>query len=482
MRTAAIVLLPLVVLAQQEAAVDKTMDKLMIENEFMGLALSIGGDQKGTLSADADGTKRSTLTFDRTSKAAGKGVGSANSIASEPEWSFLKVHFCRFWIPVGAYVEVCNKVKGECYKYSKWSDEHVTVNLAEGEDGANKFASFTIDGQFATVELVVPAENVADWDNDLHGVEVCKLEKGASAIFKPTSTTGRDAAETSICGANERYDAVCHKDKYPTEFQKSYNVARLYIGSAGGVCTAWRVSAGNLMLTNNHCFKEQWELASSELSFNYQRTRCGAGGSADAGTLKVRPKTLLRTSKELDYTLFTLDDQGWDAIRRWRGSGGETIGHFELEVREPQIGEKIYIPQHGAGDPKQLSITDDHDSSSEKICKIRRDTPARHLGYSCDTVGGSSGSPVVLRSNHKAIGLHNTGGCPHYTNGGVQMYHIWPEIKQFFSGVPAAPSPLSPPPPSPVVAQDCQGYWGPCDENCQRTTYYVRQNAQNGGK
>jgi len=475
---AAIALLPLAVLGVKDAdVVDRTMDKVVREDEFMDVGLSINNGKM--LSTDADGTKRATVTYDRTAKAAVKGAGSANSMATEPEWVFLKVHFCRFWIPVGAYVEVCNKAKTECYKYSKWDDAYVTVNQAEGEDGANKFGSFTIDGRFLTVELVVPAETVADWDNDLHGVTVCKLEKGASMIFKPDSATGRDAAAQTTCGRNDKVDAVCHKERYPTEYRMSHNVARLYMGSSGGVCTAWRVSAGNLMMTNNHCFSQQYELASSELSFNYQRTTCGGWGAANAGTVKVRPGTLLRTSQALDYTLFTLDSHGWNTIRQWRGSGGETIGYFDLETRKPTVGEGIYIPMHGAGDPKQIAITDDRDPSGE--CKVKEARGTR-AGYTCDSTGGSSGSPVVVRGSHKAIAIHNTGGSCSWTNGGQQMYYIWPEIKQFFSGVPPAPSPINPPPPPPVVAQDCQGYWGPCDADCQRRSYYVTSPAQNGGK
>jgi hypothetical protein len=46
------------------------------------------------------------------------------------------------------------------------------------------------------------------------------------------------------------------------------------------------------------------------------------------------------------------------------------------------------------------------------------------MGYTCDTSGGNSGSPV-LSSSHKVLALHHLGGC---LNEGARMSLIYPQI------------------------------------------------------
>eukprot|EP01065_Artemidia_motanka_P019079 TRINITY_DN2255_c0_g1_i3.p1 TRINITY_DN2255_c0_g1~~TRINITY_DN2255_c0_g1_i3.p1 ORF type:complete len:925 (+),score=306.65 TRINITY_DN2255_c0_g1_i3:82-2856(+) len=445
---------------------DPVDDRLYVEHEYMNKKLGITGDQHGTIAKESDDIVTSTIKLERS-------VGA--TAGGGDEWSYVKAHIGYFTVPVSASLSVCSLDDSECYTYEKWSGDKKLFDPQQNEDGGNRFSTMSIDGH--SVKLVLRAK-ASEWNDATHGVVVRKLEKGRHTPPEPPAgVPGRAAGKLSICGQNERLDAVCHKRNYPEEFKRSYNVARLYLGHAGGVCTAWRVSAGNLMMTNNHCFDAQWQLSSAELHFNYQKTRCG-GSRADAGTVKVSPDRLLRTSGPLDYTIFTLTNTGFDTVRRWRGSGGETFGYFTLEPRQPRLGERIYIPQHGAGDPKQISITDDQDGGLCKIKNIDKWGDNTLLGYSCDTVGGSSGSPVVLGANHRVIGLHNKGGCPTYTNGGVQIQYIWPEISQFFDGAPVPPAPAPPPPP---VRADCQGYWGKCKADCTRS-YYRTTSARNGGK
>lgn len=48
------------------------------------------------------------------------------------------------------------------------------------------------------------------------------------------------------------------------------------------------------------------------------------------------------------------------------------------------------------------------------------------IGYSCNTIHGSSGSPVIDRKTNKVIAIHAFGGCLNTDNGGYEMYHINP--------------------------------------------------------
>ncbi|MBF4218422.1 trypsin-like serine peptidase, partial [Vibrio anguillarum] len=153
--------------------------------------------------------------------------------------------------------------------------------------------------------------------------------------------------------------------------------------------------------------------------FNYQRTTCG--GSLDT-TVKVMGDQLLSTDYTLDYTLFTV-------------ANFEQLGQFSylgLDNSEPSYGTSIYIPQHGAGNPKELAIESDQNGSG--MCQIDiASTNGRgantDTGYFCDTIGGSSGSPVLTSESHKVIALHHFGGCE---NQGVKISKIWPQVAPFF--------------------------------------------------
>jgi lysyl endopeptidase len=52
----------------------------------------------------------------------------------------------------------------------------------------------------------------------------------------------------SVCGADERENAVCFKKSFPAEYDKARAVARLYINGSGA-CTGWLVGPNNFLLS-----------------------------------------------------------------------------------------------------------------------------------------------------------------------------------------------------------------------------------------
>jgi len=124
-----------------------------------------------------------------------------------------------------------------------------------------------------------------------------------------------------------------------------------------------------------------------------------------------------------------------------------------LENRLPVVGEQIYIPQHAGGRMKQLGISDTFDASG--VCQVKdinRNgcTSGQNvdLTYTCDTEGGSSGSPVVLYESNKIIGLHHCGGSCN-GNMGVMINNIVDEIADHLIVVPTgAPVPTAAPEPT----------------------------------
>ncbi|MDE1463723.1 trypsin-like peptidase domain-containing protein [Spartinivicinus poritis] len=353
----------------------------------------------------------------------------------EPGASFIKIHFSAFSLPKNSQVIVSNPDGSEAYRYGNSKRDNFTFDPDNGEDGKQAWASMSISGDTAIVK--VETDPKYPWVEGKHQLKIGHYWKGY-----PEEVVEELIQTRSTCGKMQRKDAVCYKDSHPTEYAHTKPVARLVMG--GGLCTAWRVSADNRMFTNNHCMSTQSKVSNSEVWFNYQRSQCGGGQKNKV--VKVSGDKMLKTSRSnsLDYTLFTVKD--FNSIK--------SFSYLGLDVREPQQNEDIYIAQHGAGNPKELSIEDDQNSRNR--CQVDKPTSSRsNLGYKCDTTGGSSGSPVLANKSHKVIGLHHWGGCPSGTNSAAKIKDIWPEVAEHFNnkvpadGVGGNPNPNPDPDPNP---------------------------------
>ncbi|MCH5374530.1 MAG: PKD domain-containing protein, partial [Planctomycetes bacterium] len=350
----------------------------------------------------------------------------------EPDASFLKLHFSRFNIPEGVTVEVRSPDGRESYRYTRGGNEARTMSRKAGDDGGSAFSAMSISGDTAIVEVLGNIGQIKSLKNrvyiDYYMAGYPEDSLGAAGSGKiATANSKLEVSGTqapkpqSICGIDERIPAACWEQSDPTEFDRSWPVARLLINGSKS-CTAWRVGPENFLFTNNHCVATQEELETVEVWFNYQAVECNSYTLEE--TVKVPANTLFATHQELDFTLFSVQD--FPSI--------EPFGYLGLDVRDAQLGERIYIPQHGFGSPKQIAIESDMNASG--LCEVDnlhvdRYAPDTDIGYFCDSAGGSSGSPVLAGSSGRAIALHHFGGC---VNSGVKMSLIWPEVSGFFGG------------------------------------------------
>jgi PKD repeat protein len=344
-----------------------------------------------------------------------------------PGSSFIKLHFSRFVLPEGVTVLVHNASATETYRYSAQKRDPMTIDGAAGDDGFTSFSAMSISGDEAIVSIF---GRIDRFDPSIHRLEIDSYIQGSAlpgadgplSSVSESKSAFSDSIVESTCGVNERYDAVCYRDSDPALYDRSKPVV-VIITSKGKVCTGWRVGENNHLFTAEHCLGSQEDLDGAEIWFNYRATSCG--GAATTSEVKVTGGELLASNHTYDYSLFTVNDF----------SSVSQFGYLGLDVRNGSLGEGIFIPQHGLGQPKQLAVESDMNPGGR--CQI---DDADHygyesgsdIGYFCDTTTSSSGSPVISSETGKVIALHHLGGC---FNSGTKIAKIWPQVSSYFDGV-----------------------------------------------
>jgi hypothetical protein len=350
-----------------------------------------------------------------------------------PGAEYVKVHFDELTMLPGDYVTVADPEGTEVHRVSAEPLDVVGGLLGSraeaadpGPGGAGRWAmSVTGDTAVVTLHRTVPDPLGVQEAAGL-GVRVDKVARGFTdaeqesenesevATARSLSDNGR---EESVCGGNDARDSVCYKSADPVAYKKSKAVARLLINGTE-LCTGWRLGATNRMLTNNHCMVTSGDAYDTEVWFDYQCSKCG--GHAVFKPTKVWGDQVLSTDRNLDYTLFTVEN--FVQV--------EKFGYLTVEPTRPVRGSEVYIPQHPGGDPGVIAMGSDKDSGG--ICAVA--DPAydgygtdTDVSYYCDTAGGSSGSPVISRATDRVIALHHFGGCP---NSGVRIDLVYKRIKK----------------------------------------------------
>jgi len=117
--------------------------------------------------------------------------------------------------------------------------------------------------------------------------------------------------------------------------------------------------------------------------------------------------------------------------------------------RKPPANEQIYIPQHPGGRPKEIGVFDSNHNGNCRVLRYSGGCAPEDMRYTCDTEGGSSGSPVLSRTNNKVVALHHCGGGCN-GNLGAPIYQFYNQIQGFIQ--PPAPVPSSSPTDSPTAS------------------------------
>lgn len=195
-------------------------------------------------------------------------------------------------------------------------------------------------------------------------------------------------------------------------------VARLSIMTplGGGFCTGFMLN-DTLLMTNEHCIHDDEEARSTLAEFGYDTTA--------AHTDVVRVEKLVALDPALDFALVRLE-----------AKPPAKYGHVVLETSAGLADDSdLAIIQHPQGEPKMVSLVD---------CKVRGvdrvgvGGDKSDFGHLCDTLPGSSGSPVFSRSSGHVVGLHHLGfpeGSQDPENQGVRFTEITALLKAKYTPV-----------------------------------------------
>ena len=195
---------------------------------------------------------------------------------------------------------------------------------------------------------------------------------------------------------------MCIRDSSKVK-QWAPGIARLrfMVPQGEGLCTGFLVGA-DLLMTNQHCISTDAEVQSAIVEFGFD--------SRAAKPKRFRVSKIEATDFDLDYSLLRL-------------SGTPPSPYVRLHFgTAPGEKEALTIIQHPGGEPKQVSFFPN--CAAGTLTLPGREKADTDFGHVCDTLGGSSGSPVLGWSTGKVVGLHHLGFVPGVKDPQNQAVHI----------------------------------------------------------
>jgi hypothetical protein len=263
---------------------------------------------------------------------------------------------------------------------------HFTVENAAAADG---WALAVKDSAGNEAWSASAADGAAFWSDEVPG-ERARIEVYSTRRANPVRIAiDRVAIRTdkveplSITGRRNDLKSIRGQDPWIVERGRS--VVRLRFVADNGksyACTAFLVTR-DLLLTNQHCIATETERDSTQVDFDYDTDRLTRRAA--------RLKEIVRTSVPLDYSLVRLKEP----VDRTP---------LRLETTRPPDRESMLVIQHPAGEPKQVSI---RDCVVDGPAVQGRSDPDSDFGHQCDTMTGSSGSPVFRFGTKTVVGLHH---------------------------------------------------------------------------
>lgn len=178
-----------------------------------------------------------------------------------------------------------------------------------------------------------------------------------------------------------------------TQAARASAVGYLSIPAAGSRCTAWLVS-DDVVITNNHCISTSAQAQGAKVSFNY------VDGVASGSRVYYDCSTFLKTWSNLDMT----------ALRCAALNGkkpGAVQGKLTVASTNAATNASIYVVHQNCDYNTTSGCAPTKKFSPGTL--LNANYSSTDASYNADTLGGSSGSPVLSTSTNEVIALHHYG-------------------------------------------------------------------------
>jgi V8-like Glu-specific endopeptidase len=208
-----------------------------------------------------------------------------------------------------------------------------------------------------------------------------------------------------------------------TKAQRAQAVGYLSIPAKGTRCTAWLASE-DTVITNNHCVATASEAAGAKVSFNYN--------DGVSTPVWYDCSTFVRTWQNLDMTALRcapLNNQ----------LPGQVQGYLRVAGSDAATNSSLYIIHQNCDYYSSPGCAPTKKHSPGTVLSAYYS--ATDAAYNADTLGGSSGSPVLAENNHEVVALHHYGynqdpwGRGTH-NSGVRASHIRTALLDINIGCP----------------------------------------------
>ena len=320
-----------------------------------------------------------------------------------PGATFIKLH-----------LEDVNLRKGDTLTITNPKGRVIETISGRGPKDMGSFWTLSVPGDRATLVFDYTAVYKQS------PFEVVGAIAGNSDLFAPA-----EEGQRSICSPADFEDAICSQADAGrwANVQASVGVMTLGGSATSSVfCSGSNVSPNNYVMTNYHCISSQAECNNAEYVFRYYDQTCGGGNpTPNWVSFRCGDVAAFEADGPCDAGPGSLDFM----LTSVMGDPAAEFGYVEVDPTPVASGEDVYIVQHPAGRPHEITAGGGADF-------VVDGTVLRYYN-TLDTEGGSSGSPIFRESDDKLIGLHHCGGCSTagVGNRGMRMTDIYPAIAPF---------------------------------------------------
>lgn len=293
-------------------------------------------------------------------------------------------------------------------------NENYTITTSQ----TGGFWTRPVAGNYVVVELVPSATSTA----------AARTASGF-AVAVDGYKTMRSAQQEENCGADDSRPAKCFISDAPKDVQmylKAQAVARVLIN--GSVpCSGAILGSGAYFLTAAHCIRTAAAAREAIIEFGAETAECADDSKIQMGAMGtdvVRNSELYAVNVALDYAILKLQDPTLVS----------KFGFLTLRAAGATAGEALFVPHHPNAYAKRISATNNNAAITAQVGTAKTacsGSVADQVAYVADTVGGSSGAPVVSALDYTIVAVHRCGGCVAVgSNSGVNAKAIAADLKQ----------------------------------------------------